>query len=173
MSVGTNSYGSAAGVGALVPRYAGSTGGFDTTTRPTLAQVEALIDQVSSLINMILSKEGFAIPVVQADAKLALTIFSQEEVAAICEGINGSGRFGPTTKSPGKSRFSLITDDIQDFIESNSIGFEALGASRPVSTAGSIGFRDTDESGHPTFPIFQRDAFGKDSFFKDWDIPNG
>jgi hypothetical protein len=173
MAVGANSYGSAAGVGALVPRYAGTTGAFDGTTRPTATQVEALIDQISSLINMILSKEGFTIPISQADTKLALTIFSQEEVAAICEGINGSGRFGPTTKSPGRSRFSLITDDIQDFIETNSIGFEALGAARPVSTAGSIGFRDTDEGGHPTFPIFQRDAFGRDSFFKDWDTSNG
>src|SRR5688572_12029741 len=101
MPVAANSYGSAAGVESYVPRYANGSATFDANTRPKLAQIESFLDQISSLVNAILASNGFKVPITQADAKLAITIFIEQEVAAIAEGINGSGRFGPTTKTPG------------------------------------------------------------------------
>ena len=142
---------------ALVPRYATTGGVFDTTTRPTLATVETQINQVSGLCNSMLAQAGFKTPITQADAKLALDIFVNEEVAAIVEGINGSGRFGPTTKDPGKSRFAIILDDLQSFIQSNAVGFENLGAERSKDTV-SIGYSDTEYE-----PLFTRDQYGNDT----------
>lgn len=154
--IGVNSYGSTSDVAALTPRYANVSGVFDTTTRPTLATVETLINQVSGLANSILAQAGFKVPLIQADAKLTLDIFVNEEVAAICEGINGSGRFGPTTKAPGKSRFSIITDDLQMFITVSAGGFENLGAERSSDSL-SIGYIDNGP-----VSLFTRDQFGPD-----------
>jgi hypothetical protein len=157
VTIGANSYGSTGGVSALTPRYATSGGVFDGTTRPTITTVEAQIDQVSALANSILAQAGFKTPVSQADCKLALDIFINEEVAAIVEGINGSGRFGPTTKEPGRSRFALIMDDMKDFVEANAGGFENLGAERSKDTL-SIGYSDAEYE-----PLFTRDQFGSDT----------
>lgn len=169
MTVGANSYGTAAGVGALVPKWAG-TGAFAATTRPTLAQVEGWIDQVSAIVNGILSEEGFAVPVAQADAVLVLKLFVQEEVADIVSGINGSGRFGPTAggkNTANRSRYQTIVDDVQAYVKSVAVGLDRMGATRTSTIASGIAYRDTDEGGSATFPLFQRDAFS--ASFTDWD----
>jgi hypothetical protein len=157
MTIGANSYGTTGGVSALTPRYATSGGVFDTTTRPTIATVEAQIDQISGLCNSILAQAGFKVPITQADCKLAIDIFVNEEVAAIVEGINGSGRFGPTTKEPGKSRFALIMDDLQAFVTANAGGFENMGATRSSDTM-TIGYSTADYE-----PLFTRDQYGSDT----------
>jgi len=133
LTIGANSYGSTGDVAALTPRYANGSAIFDATTRPTLTTVEAQVNQVSALANSILAQAGFVTPISQADAKLALDIFVNEEVAAIVEGINGSGRFGPTTKEPGRSRFALITDALKSFVQANKQGFVNLGV--PIFTS--------------------------------------
>lgn len=166
MTVAANSYGSAAGVASYVPRYANGSATFDTATRPKLDQVESLINQISSLVNAILASNGFGIPITQADVVLAITIFIEQEVAAIAEGINGSGRFGPTTKTPGKSRFQIIMEDIAAFVLEHADGFENLGAARDQSTGMEILTRGVDAAGKESFPIFQREAFG--NVFENW-----
>lgn len=164
----STSYGSLSGVAALVPRYASRGGTWDDTTRPTRAQVVSLIDQVSGILNTILASNGFSIPVTQTQAVNTLNLFVNQEVAAIVEGINGSGRFGPTTKSGGKQgRFALVFEDAQMFIEANAVGFERLGAARSYEFASGIGYRETDERGNDIFPIRQRDEFGAE--WTDWD----
>ena len=167
MTVLANSYGSAAGVAVLVPRHNNGAGTFDANTNPTITTTETLIDQVSATINAILSQQGFAIPVSQTDAALMLTGFVNQEVAALVEGINGIGRFGPTAKTPGKGRFGLLFEDIRDFVESIATGLEFLGATRTYSIMDGIAYRDTDNSGAEISPIFQREAFG--NVFKEWD----
>lgn len=168
MAIGANSYGDTAEIAGLTPRWANKSGLFDGSTRPTLTNVESNVDQVSGILNVCLSKEGFTIPVSQADAKLSLDIFVNQEVAAIVEGINGSGRFGPTAKEVGKrGRWALIMDDAKLFISENAAGFERLGVPRPYSETAGLGYRDTDESGDETFPIRQRKEFGNQ--FTNWD----
>jgi len=166
MTIGANSYGSASGVASYVPRYANVSATFDTNTRPKLTQIESYIDQISGLVNAILASNGFHIPVTQADAKSAITIFIEQEVAAIAEGINGSGRFGPTTKTPSKSRFAIIMEDISAFILEHADGFENLGAERDQPTGMEILTRTVDAAGKESYPIFQRGAFG--NVFENW-----
>lgn len=168
MATSENSYGSVESVAGLAPRWANTSGVFDLSTRPTLPQLERIIDQIGGLLNAMLANAGFQIPVSQADAKLALDFFADEEAAAIVEGINGSGRFGPSTKAGGgKGRFALLVEDAEAFINAHKVGFERLGATRTYSATSGLAFRDTDESGNDTFPIFQRKAFGET--FTDWD----
>lgn len=168
-AVGTSSYGTPGGVSMLVPRYANKSGAFDDTTRPTYNNIITLLDQVSSVLNAQLAQNGFTIPITDADVTPMLALFVNEEVASIVEGINGMGRFAPRTRSGGGSRFRLITEDVANFIEANSIGIAGLGAARPEVLASGIGYRDTDEQGDDTFPLFQRKGYGDNDFQKDWD----
>jgi len=167
MALLANSYGDTGEIAALVPRYANQGNTFDPTTRPTLLQVESLCDQVSALLNAMLANAGFSIPIADADAVLMLDLFVNQEVAALCEGINGSGRFGPTAKNASGSRFTMMLSDVMEFIKSSALGLERLGATRTYDPIAGISYRATDESGNDTAPIFQRSAFG--NVFKDWD----
>lgn len=159
MTIGANSYGSAGGVAALTPRFANTSGVFDGTTRPTLTQVESHIDQVSGTINAILATNGFKIPITQADCKLALDLFVNQEVASIVEGINGSGRFGPIKTGTQKSSMMLVIQDVQAFLAVQAPGFERLGATRTYSALEGVGFKDFDADGNETTPFFTRKTF--------------
>ncbi len=163
-----NSYGDLEGVGALTPKFSGTAGDFATTTRPSDDFVIRFIDQISSLVNSILARFGFEIPVDNQDVRRACEFFVEQEVASIVEGLNGFGRFGPTAKKGGaKGRFALMVEDVQAFVEANQIGFDRLGATRAQAQAAGIAFRMTDESGDEIEPIFQREAFG--NAFENWD----
>lgn len=152
-------YGTSAGVAAITPRYANGSGDFAVTDRPTKAQVETFLTQVSNILDSILADNGFDTPVTDAEVVSILDFFVQDEVAAIAEGINGSGRFGPTTKGPGKSRYTIIMEDIVSFVVEMSEGFERLGAARnqPIN----LYYRNTDVSGLTPTPLFQRKGFGE------------
>lgn len=166
MGLEDNSYGSVAGVAVLCPKWSGTN--FAATTRPVLATVESWIDSVSSMLNSFLAEAGFTIPVAEGDVTRALDMFVNEEVTALVLGVNGSGRFGPTSKAVGKKgRYSLMLDDVKAFVEGNKAGFQRLGAARSQDLTSGVGFRDTDEGGDATSPIFQRGAFG--NVFTDWD----
>lgn len=167
MTIGANSYGDTGIIAALTPRWAGAGGVFGVSTQPTLTQVEHFVDQVSAALNSILSKNGFTIPVTQTDCVLMLAAFVEQEVAAIVEGIHGSGRFGPTSKTVTKSRWAVIMEDVEAFIEANTVGLVRMGAARPYSIAAEIAYRDTDNSGATVPPLFERKAFNRPQ--EEWD----
>ena len=164
MAIGANSYGDTGEIASLCLPYAdGTTKLFTTTTTPTLAMVESFTDQVSAIINVILSRLKVTIPVTQATVKLMLDAFTNDEVAGIVLGINGSGRFGPTRKD-GSSRLQIITEDVQGFLETNVSGIAALGAS--VASI-KLGYMATDKSGSTVTPLFQVEDDGYKPV--DWD----
>lgn len=168
MALGANSYGDTGEIAALVPRYTDATTKlFDATTTPTLITIEQYTDQVSGIVNSYLAQDGFDIPVSQADAKLALDMFVNQEMASLAEGINGSGRFGPTARAQGRGggRFAVIMSDAKAFVDGNKTGFVNLGVARSKDTTSYIGYRDSDNAGTATYPLFQRDGFlGANSF---------
>ncbi len=167
MALATNSYGDLNEIAALVPRRGSPVSTFDNNTRPTITQLESIVDQVSAVVNAILAQAGFSIPVTDADAVLMLDLFVNQEAAAIVEGINGSGRFGPTAKKAVGGRFAIITADVKDLILEQAVGLERLGATRTYDPIAGIGYRSTDNSGDDVSPIFQREAFGNS--FTEWD----
>ncbi len=163
------SYGSVSGIASLVPRWARATGGtFDTTTRPTLTDVAAWLEQVSAVMDIMLATEGFAIPITTPATVVAtLDLFVNQEVASMCDGVNSSGRFGPLPSKGGTFQREIITGDIKKFIEDFAAGLALAGASRTLTTGSQIGYRGTDNAGNATAPIFQRTGFG--NVFEDWD----
>lgn len=146
MALNANSYGSAAGVASFTPRYSNGAGTFDEGTKPTLADVEAWIDQVSGILNTILSDERFNVPVTQADAVSMLALFVNQEVAALVEGSHNAGRFGPTAKNPRAGRFDLIFADVETFVKRMAGGLAAMGATRGTAqtNVGSVALTRAD-----------------------------
>ena len=98
MAVSANSYGTSAKVAGYAPRYAASSGNFDTSTNPTNARVEGIIDRVSGLVNVYLKALGFTIPLTNADNVLAMDNIVIEIATTVVEGIRGSGRYAPNSK---------------------------------------------------------------------------
>lgn len=117
------SYGNADEIAALTPVHANEYGVFDSGTRPTLATVTTLIAQISAILDAALAAEHLTTPVT-GDIATALRFFVNQEVAAIVEGVNGAGRFGPTAddKQPSRSRFQIIMSDVREFIATYARG---------------------------------------------------
>lgn len=154
MAIDANSYGSTAGVASFTPRYAAkgvTPRNFDEGTKPTIAEVESWIDEVSSILNTVLSDERFTIPVSQADAKRMLDLFVNQEVAALVEGSHNAGRFGPSNKNPRSGRFDLIFADVEAFVKRMAGGLEKLGVSR-----------GTTQTNVGSVPLTRADAYSND-----------
>lgn len=167
MAIGANSYGSVAGVAAYVGVYTIG-GSFTTETKPTLANVESWIDQVSANLNTALAKRGFSVPLTQADAVLEAASLVEQLVSDLAQAANSSGRFfSERFLERGVSNWAVLRNDISNWVEEYASGLEELGAQRGSPTATEIGFRDTDNSGDEISPIFQRKQFG--NVFDNWD----
>ncbi len=167
MAVSTRSYGTASGVAAYVGVFTAS-GSFTTATKPTLAQVEAWIDQVSALLNTALAQRGFTVPMTQVDAVLAAKSTVEQLVSDLASAANSSGRFfSERFLEKGVSNWAIIRNDISAWVEEYASGLEELGVSRGSPEATEIGFRNSDAGGNATHPIFQRKQFGND--FTNWD----
>jgi NaMN:DMB phosphoribosyltransferase len=168
MAIGANSYASVAEVEALAPHYATSSGSFDATTRPTLTEVERFIDRVSGTLNVLLAEAGFAVPVAQADAKLALDGFVAMEAAYLVMAANGAGPWAPGSEAmrystPARS----LMQDAAAWVEAHADGIEALGATRARSVTYGLQCRDEDDGGNEIEPMWQREMMGNE--IVDWD----
>lgn len=167
MTIGLNSYGTVAEVAALTRRYT-TNGYFDVDTRPSVAQVEKWIDNASATLNVMLAKAGFTVPITQADAKAACGEIVVEVVVDLCHAANSAGRFyTDRALERGVSPMKVLRQEMADWVELQAPGLENLGATRSTSLLGGMAYRDTDESGNATFPIFQREGFGNE--LTDWD----
>ena len=152
---------------ALTGRYL-ITSAYTTGTRPTLAQVETFIDNASATLNVMLAKAGFSIPITQASAKAACGQIVVEAVVDLCHAANSTGRFfTDRALDRGESPMRVLRQDMVDWVDDNAAGLELLGATRTYSALAGIAYRDTDNSGNETFPIFQREGFS--NTFTDWD----
>lgn len=166
MAVSDNSYGTVANVEALVPHYAGS--GFDADSVPTVAQIEAWIDQISDLANTYLAEAGFTTPLSTDYGATGLSAYITAAVADLVSYANGSGRFyTDRALERGYDPIGIIERQLARWIELHAEGFEKRGASRTSGGLGDIATRNVDEAGDEVDPIFQRKGFGNE--FEDWD----
>jgi len=157
MPVGANSYGTAADVAALCRVYTNA-GAFDTTTVPTLANVEGFIDQISALVNTALAAQGFAVPVTQPDAAIACKSMVIQIASDLAHAANSAGRFfSERALSGGLSIMATIRKDIADWVADNASGYTELGAARRVDSQNTIAVNDSEYA-----YLFTRDQFGSD-----------
>ncbi len=158
MSLSPRSYGSAADVADLTGKFTKS-GVFDTTTHPTLATVEKWIDKVSATLNVLLAEQGFAVPAKQADVVQTLALFVVTQVADLVNYANSAGRFFQD-KNLKTGPWQAIQKEAAEFIAEHAEGLQKLGASRTTGGLDGLDFRESDDSGDPIEPMFNRKQFG-------------
>jgi hypothetical protein len=162
MTTSQNAYGAVSDVEALTRVYTNA-GRFDGTTIPTRPQVESMIDQVSSLVNISLAAQGFAVPVTQADAKRGIDSIVNQLVSDLPHAANTSGRFfSERALNGGLSVWAQIRKDIDDWVSMSATGLAALGAERVTESQMTVGFRNGNDDGEMVSPLFTRDQYGRD-----------
>lgn len=160
-------YGTAAGVAAYCTVYT-TNGSFSTTTRPTQAIVEGWIAQISSMLDLALSGQGFRTPLTDTEAVSAATAIVEQLTSDLVKASHNTGRFfSENSMKSGVSFWRVITNDLNNWVEEYAGGLEDAGASRGDSNQADIAFRAEDESGNPIAPIMQRSGFG--NVFENWD----
>ena len=143
------SYGTAAGVAALAPRYANAAGRFDENTTPKLAHVTDWLTQVSAMLDVALSGYGVGTPVVTDTVLPMLSGYANAQVAAMARGVNGQGKFAekPTTAD---EMLLIIGDATAAWVTKNIGGLGAVLEVTPValSTPSVVIGRFTRQDGY-------------------------
>ena len=162
MALDANSYGSVAGVAALVKHLCNSAGTFDDTTAPTLAEVEAFIDQGSDTLNGWLARARYVIPVTQTDAVQVLARYANYYGAGMAELSQRSAGYAADDPNRRENKFFALFDRAEAYIESGALA--QLGAT--VSAAGlpppfsGLRVGGQTASNQLLRPIFSRTMFG-------------
>lgn len=149
MALHANAYGAVVDVAALTPQYTAS-GAYSTATRPTQAQVEVFLNQVSAVLNVSLAEAGFTIPVDQEDAVLALDNFAATQATQMCHAANGVNAYAATGQVAIRTVGEQLRLDVANFIRAHALGFELLGATRTRAATAGLACEELE-------PLFERD----------------
>lgn len=161
MSLEADSYGSVTGVAAYTRRLANVASTFDSTTRPTLTEVEAFLDQCSDTLNGWLARSGYVIPVTNAKAVSALTRYANLGAAGHVELSQRAGGYDAEDENRRENKFLDMFAAAEAFIESGALA--AFGATTVSNSLPSpvSGFRvgGTTRGGQALRPMFRRTSF--------------
>lgn len=166
MSIRSDSYGSTAEVQAFTQYLAAGQTAFNSTTQPTLTQVEKFIDRASGILNTALAGAGIATPITNGTAKLAcddwVTARATEYVELTQRGSGYSDAEGNRHNS-----FRNMQKAATDFAKENRLGFFRLGVTAAHNAAEGLQFTgqtapadraDPDDTGLAQ-PAFRRGLF--------------
>jgi hypothetical protein len=164
MALDANSYGSVGGVAAYTRRLANASSTFDSTTRPTLVEVEAFLDQCSDVLNGWLVRSGYVIPVTNANAVNVLARYANIGAAGHVELSQRAGGYDADDENRRENKFLDLFALAESYIESGALA--ALGATMVDDSLPSpvSGFRvgGGTRSGQALRPIFTRTFAGND-----------
>lgn len=128
MAIRADSYASEAEVRALTRHLLDGQSAFNSTTRPTVTEVEKFIDRSSGILNLALEKHGLASPVTNTTAKLACDDWVTQMAAKYVELTQrGTGYSGEEGSRLGF--FPNLWKRADEFVVENSLGFKRLGVS--------------------------------------------
>lgn len=135
MALEDNSYGSGSAVAVRSKRFMAGNATFTSTTTPNLDQIEEFLNQVSGVLNVALSNEGFTIPITQIDARLSCDSWAVKWAAAMVESLFPSTR--GFRRERERNPLEGLEQDAVDFASANAVGFANLGIvqSKPDSVA--------------------------------------
>lgn len=145
MAIRADSFSSAAEVTAFTRHILDGQTAFNSTTRPTLTEVEKFIDRASGVLNLALAHHGFRPPVIIANstAKLAcddfVTARSAEYVELTHRGAGYSDGEGSRTAA-----FRNLAKSANEFVALNSLGFIRLGVTQTNKLSDGLIFTGMD-----------------------------
>ena len=130
MALRSDSYGTVAEVVAFTRPYLDGNATFNSTTRPTLTEVEKFVDRVSGALNVAIAGEGFTPSSVTANstAKLMLDDWAVTRAAALVELTHPMTPYGGQDSDRASMIHGLYTA-AAEFVASAAIGWKRLGIS--------------------------------------------
>ena len=167
MALRADSYGTVVEVTALTKHLLDGESAFNSTSHPTITQIEKVIDRSSTDVNIALNTHGLTTPVTNTTAKLMLDDWVVGKATMFTEltqrGAGFNGEEGSRTSS-----FKTIGNDAMEFVEENVLGFKRLGVTVGHAKSDGLAFTaldDQDERADPDDstleqPVFTRGLFG-------------
>ena len=161
MAVGANSYGTVARVELLVGDLVASRT-FSTTTTPTIAQVEQMIDDTAYEINAALRSNGYTVPVANSSPNVetfgVLRAANSYGAAALVLAMLPSEAWVSNSEADieiTKSRRSFYEKKFNDIIKAIN-SFKLYATRTGDSMEAYAGSQEDTESGETKLPIFTR-----------------
>lgn len=126
MTTRADSYSSTGQVAAFTMHLLDGQTSYNSTTRPTVTQVEKFIDRCSGVLNTVMRGRGLAVPITNSTAKLAcddwVTVRATEYVELTQRGTGYSDAEGSRTAG-----FRSLWKSAGDFVDEVFQGFQYLG----------------------------------------------
>jgi hypothetical protein len=141
MSIRADSYSSAAEVTAYTRHLLDGQTAFNSTTRPTVTELEKFIDRASGVLNLALAQHGFAASAVIANstAKLACDDWTSARAAEYAE-LSRRGAGYNDSEGSRTDAFSNLAKRATDFVKANSLGFVRLGVTQSYKASDGLAF---------------------------------
>lgn len=141
MAIRADSYSSTSEVKAFTRHLLDGQSTFNSTTRPTLTELEKFIDRASGVLNLAIGVAGFAPAAILANSttKLACDDWTTSRAAEYVEltrrGVGYSDAEGSRTAA-----FRNLTQSANDFVMANSLGFVRLGVTQTYKMSDGLAF---------------------------------
>lgn len=167
MAIRSDSFSSVAEVTAFTRHLLDGNNTFNSTTRPTVTELEKFIDRASGLLNVALSSAGFspASVYVNSTAKLACDDWVTNKAARYVE-LTQRGT-GYSESEGGRLPAFEILGGADEFVKQNKLGFIQLGVSQSAKLSRGLSFTglivqddrtDKDDTSLEQ-PVFNRKMF--------------
>jgi len=166
MSIRADSYSSTSEVKAFTKHLLNGQTAFNSTTRPTVTEVEKFIDRASGLLNVALGGVGLTTPITNSTAKLACDDWVTDQATAYVELTQrGAGFDGTENTRPGS--FLALHEAAVSFAEMMALGFKRLGVTQSDKASDGLQFtgldaksqRDDPDDSTLRQPLFERGQF--------------
>lgn len=151
MSLVDGHYSSVSQVKSLVRHLLDGEDGFNDTTRPPLGDVENFINYANGVLNSALAKYGFTTPVTQATVVYALDAWVTSKAAAWVEATQRGAGFSDDENTRTNMLGSLM-GDADDFVKTNVIGWQELGAAYSSNVSAGAAFTALDKNSQRSDP---------------------
>jgi hypothetical protein len=153
MAIRGDSYSSTSEVKSFTRHLLNGQSTWNSTTRPTLTDVEKFIDRASGVLNLALAAGGFTPSVVYANSttKLAADDWTTARASEYAElthrGVGYSDAEGSRTAA-----FRNLTKSANEFVAANSLGFVRLGVTQAYKMSDGLAFTGMDAQSERSDP---------------------
>lgn len=153
-------YGSPAGVAAYVKHATNGVGEFDSTTTPTLTEVEGFLTRLSARVDGWCAAQGYVVPVAAAQAAAALGEYVNLGGAGLVELAQRTGGYSSEDENRRENRFLKEFGEVREFIESGALGNLGASSTKTIGPLYGLSAGGRAADGGPLTPIFTRGSFG-------------
>ena len=144
MAIRGDSFSSAAEITAYTRHLLDGETLFNSTTRPTVTELETFIDRASGVLNVAIAGEGFTPSAVYGNstAKLSCDDWVTQKATKYVE-LTQRGTGYSAEEGSRTAAFSM-TKDAQEFAEANAIGFIQLSIVQGIKLSDGLAFTGLD-----------------------------